>query len=396
VLSKPTLAGQITIAWDASTGATGYKLYCGTAQGKYDIYNGKKMGNVTIYIINGLTPITQEYYIWVSAYNKYGESDLAGPVSGYAKQNYVDFYLAGINPNGYVSYTTDLWTWTGIKGSPKVFSKLVVGDFDGNGISDLAGITAGGKVYYTSDLLTWMNIQGPLNTKGNPKAFSQLVVGDFNGDGHFDCLAGITTSGEVYYTTDLSTWINIQGPLNAKGNPKAFSKLVVGDFNRDGHFDCLAGITPSGQVYYTTNLSTWTPILGTPKVFSKIVVGDFNNDSHFDDLAGITPSGKIHYTTNLQDWIRIPGTASQIVVGDFGGDSRSDLARITSSGSISYTTDLQQWTKIPGTASQIVVGDFGGDSRSDLAKINSSRSVSYTTNLHDWIKIPGVFSKLVY
>jgi hypothetical protein len=40
---------------------------------------------------------------------------------------------------------------------------------------------------------------------------TQLVVGDFNGDGRSD-LAGIN-SGYIYYTTDLVHWTNIPGLL---------------------------------------------------------------------------------------------------------------------------------------------------------------------------------------
>jgi hypothetical protein len=83
----------------------------------------------------------------------------------------------------------------------------VVGDFNGDGKSDLARITSTGSVSYTTDLLTWVKIPG---------SASQLVVGDFNGDGKSD-LARITSTGSVSYTTDLQTWIKIPG---------VFSKLV--------------------------------------------------------------------------------------------------------------------------------------------------------------------------
>jgi len=57
----------------------------------------------------------------------------------------------------------------------------------------------------------------------------------------------------------------------------------VGDFDGDGKADDLAGLNGAGNVYYTTNLSTWRNIPGT---LSKIVVGDFDGDGKADDLAG--------------------------------------------------------------------------------------------------------------
>jgi len=84
--------------------------------------------------------------------------------------------------------------------------------------------------------------------------------------------------------------------------------LPVGDFNGDGHSD-LAGLTSTGQVYYTTDLQTWTYV---PGVLAQWVVGDFNGDGH-SDFAGLTSAGYIYYTTNLQTWTNIPGVLAELV-----------------------------------------------------------------------------------
>ncbi len=70
---------------------------------------------------------------------------------------------------------------------------------------------------------------------------------DLNGDGRAD-LAGLTAAGQIFYSTNLSTWTNIPGLL---------SQLVAADLNGDGRAD-LAGIADNGQVVYSTNLSTWS------------------------------------------------------------------------------------------------------------------------------------------
>ncbi len=124
----------------------------------------------------------------------------------------------------------------------------VLSDFDGDGLSDLAGLTSDGLIFYTTDLSTWAQIPGVLN---------QLVAGDFNGDGSSD-LAGLTSDGLIFYTVNLSTWTQIPGVLD---------QLVVGDFNGDGISD-LAGLTSDGLIFYTTNLSTWTQI---PGVLAELV-----------------------------------------------------------------------------------------------------------------------------
>jgi hypothetical protein len=42
---------------------------------------------------------------------------------------------------------------------------------------------------------------------------TRLVVGDFNGDGRAD-LAGLNSAGHIYYPTNLSTWSQIPGRLS--------------------------------------------------------------------------------------------------------------------------------------------------------------------------------------
>ncbi len=96
-------------------------------------------------------------------------------------------------------------------------------DLDGDGKADLAGLTGTGQIFYSTDRATWTNIPGQ---------FAQLVVGDVNGDGRAD-LAGRTGAGQIFYSTNLSSWTNIPGAL---------AQLVAGDFNGDGKAD-LAGLT---------------------------------------------------------------------------------------------------------------------------------------------------------
>jgi hypothetical protein len=259
---------------------------------------------------------------------------------------------------------------------------LAVGDLNGDGRADLAGVQSSGQVYYSTYLSTWVNIPGNLQS---------IVTGDFNGDGDAD-LAGVNSVGKVFYTTDLETWTNIPGTVTT---------IVTGDFNGDGDDD-IAGINPAGvasKVFYTTNLSTWTPI---PGLITSIVAGDFDGNGT-DDIAGINPNGvisKIFYTTDLTTWTPIPGLITSIAVGDFNGDGDDDIAGINPNGVISkifYTTDLTTWTPIPGLITSIAVGDFNGDGDDDIAGINPAGVVAkifYTTDLENWVTVPGVLDTI--
>ena len=235
----------------------------------------------------------------------------------------------------------------------------------------LAGLTTNGQIYYTSNLATWTQIAGQLN---------RLQIVDLDQDGQND-LVGLASNGSIWYTTNLNTWASVPGSL---------SQLVVGNFDSSETWADLAGIAGNGSIWYTTNLSTWTNIPGS---LSQIVVGDFNGDGR-SDLAGLASNGSIWYTTNLSTWINIPGVLNRLVAGDFNGDGRSDLAGLASNGSIWYTTNLSTWTQIPGALNQLVVGDLNGDGQTDLAGLASSGTIWYTTNLNNWTQIPGALDQL--
>ena len=93
----------------------------------------------------------------------------------------------------------------------------------------------------------------------------------------------------------------------------------------------LAGINSSGNIFYSTNLASWNYI---PGLLSQLVAGDFNGDGKAD-LAGINSSGNIFYSTNLASWNYIPGLLSQLRTGDVNGDGKADLAASTAEGTFS-------------------------------------------------------------
>jgi hypothetical protein len=78
-------AGKIKLAWDENKEAdvTGYKVYYGTAPGKYG--PGIDVGNFTNFTLDGLVK-GQTYYVAIRAYTKSGqESAFSREASGVAK-----------------------------------------------------------------------------------------------------------------------------------------------------------------------------------------------------------------------------------------------------------------------------------------------------------------------
>jgi hypothetical protein len=70
-------AQTVTLAWDPSSGATGYTVRWGTAMGSYP--NISDVGNNTTYSISGLTA-GATYWAVVQAYNSAGASPYSAPL----------------------------------------------------------------------------------------------------------------------------------------------------------------------------------------------------------------------------------------------------------------------------------------------------------------------------
>ena len=82
-----TSSASVTLSWDAPiaevdgsplTNLEGFKIYFGTASGKYDCPIINVPGNQTSYTINGFNQGT--YYFAVAAYNSAGESSYSNEV----------------------------------------------------------------------------------------------------------------------------------------------------------------------------------------------------------------------------------------------------------------------------------------------------------------------------
>ena len=67
-----------TLAWDPSSGATGYKLYSGSSSKTYT--NVTDVGNVTSNVVAGLV-LGRTYFFAVTAYDSGGESDFSNEIS---------------------------------------------------------------------------------------------------------------------------------------------------------------------------------------------------------------------------------------------------------------------------------------------------------------------------
>jgi hypothetical protein len=273
-------------------------------------------------------------------------------------------------------------------GPPAAFSvESAHGDFTGDGKSDLLIVTPRGPSGLNfqvalSDGSSFGNFNLWANTGSNYTIDqSRVLVGDFTGNG-LDDIALVTPRGP--------TGLNIQVALSTGDGFTPFtlwadtgsnytidqSQFVTGDFNGDGKTD-IAMVTPRGPVglNYQVALSTgssFTPFTlwadtGSNYTISQsqVVAGDFNGDG-LDDIAIVTPRGTgggLNYQValstgssfgNFNLWGNT-GTnytigQSQLFGGDFNGDGLADIGIVTPRGStgLNYQVALSNGGSLGG------------------------------------------------
>jgi hypothetical protein len=298
--------GQVTLAWDPVnvSNLSGYKIYYGTTSRSYQW--GRTLGNVTSYVLRGLTP-GKTYYAAVSAYTVGSESTYSNevkftvPASSQAGDH--DFNGDGMADLLWWNRGTGqvgVWFMNGISpiraqmitGSMDLNWEIVgVGDFNNDGNTDilLRNKTNGGIVVW------YMNGSGGVSNIGWIAQSMDLNweivgVGDFNNNGNTDILLRNKANGGVviWYMNGSGGvsnigWIIQSGDLN-------WEIVGVGDFNNDGNADILwRNKTNGGVVVWYMNGSggatNFEWVIQSGDLNWEIVgVGDFNNDGNVDIL----------------------------------------------------------------------------------------------------------------
>lgn len=277
---------------------------------------------------------------------------------------------------------------------------LAVGDFNGDGISDLA---VGNNLGGISILLG--NGDGTFKTATNiplQGATVFVAVGDFNGDGKPDLAVAQLgaliegSPGEFAFGSVQILLGNGDGTFAPPGRYSAgnyCSSLAVADVNHDGKLDLivtsittLEGLNYPGAVNVLLGNGD-----GTFRPGSRIKTGinpqfvavaDFNKDGN-PDLAVANDDGTVGIFLGNGDGTFQGGTSyksggrpASIVIGDFNGDRKPDLAVANfNTATVSIFLGKKDGTFSPprnypaglNNSFSIAAGDFNGDGKLDLA-----------------------------
>ncbi len=331
--------------------------------------------------------------------------------------------------------------------------RLHVADFNGDGIADLLNVTdtpgsTGNTVYLSNGQGYDPIINVPVAAGyylGHSNNTQRLMVADFNGDGMADLLNVTDGSGSTNNSLYLSNGSGFELAINGSvpvpagyylGHSNRTQRLQVADFNGDGMFDLLNTSDVSGstnnQLYLSNGQGFDSIILeSAPVVYGyylghsnntqRLTVADFNGDGMADLLNTTDGDGSLNnqlYLSNGQGFepatigsVPVPAgyylghsnRTQRLQVADFNGDGMSDLLNTSdvsgstnnqlylSNGAGFNSAILESAPVVYGyylghsnNTQRLTVADFNGDGMADLLNTtdgyDSNNNALYLSN----------------
>ncbi|MFZ4575307.1 MAG: FG-GAP repeat domain-containing protein, partial [Phycisphaerales bacterium] len=262
---------------------------------------------------------------------------------------------------------------------------MAIGDFDGDGDSDLAVGLPGSQ---SSAVLPYVNRgNGVFDARPSLPTgpeLSAIAVGNLNGDNRSD-LAVVGIADATRVQTYLS--LNVAGPLSfASGLNQPFANgtgVAIGDVDQDGDRDVVVSSGNGYTVVYRTNPGAVLSREEYRIEASRLTLANVDGEAA-PDIIGINPSGVsigFNYgsgsfagapliTQSPSEWI------GAFVAANIDSDSDDDVLTFGAPGSgLLLHRNLGGYYQLPENMAQfdpegVAVGDVNGDRRPDIAMLD--------------------------
>ena len=265
-------------------------------------------------------------------------------LNGDGKLDVIRLHKAGNNNYRFEYFIFNGESFTNSGGFNNSDSRIMVGDFNGDGKMEL--LTRDIKVYNENASVI---ASGGIDNWGSEYVYcypNNNYIVDFNGDGKSDVLA-MNGSSSWVYTLSGSTFTRLTS-FNSTGL-RNWSFNYFGDFNGDGKTDVLcqnSSNVSDVSLYLSTGRSFIKKTISNHDIEAKIIVGDCNKDGRDEIIHLDPPSGNSklrikvgtfngtefdneYYTSTLMDYSNIRENIEtgqvNIAVKDFDGDGRVEF-----------------------------------------------------------------------